>query len=80
MTGDAMTVLRDALALSEGDRADLAAELLASLPAPDGGLEVDSDEWLREIERRARSVVSGETELEDWDTVEERIRAKLASG
>jgi hypothetical protein len=66
--------------LAEGDRADLAAELLASLAVPDGGLEVGADEWLREMERRARSVVSGETELEDWDTVEKRIRAKLASG
>ena len=47
---------------------------------PEGGLEIDSEEWLREIERRARSVVSGETELEDWDTVETRIRAKLTSG
>jgi hypothetical protein len=33
---------------------DLADELLASLPAPDGGLEVDSEEGLREVERRAR--------------------------
>ena len=58
------------MALPESDRADIAAELLASLPHPEGGLEIDSEEWLREIERRARSVVSGETELEDWDTVE----------
>lgn len=66
MGSDAVTVLRDALALSEGDRAGIAAELLASLPGPEGGLEIDSDEWLREIERRARGVVSGETQLEDW--------------
>lgn len=80
MTSDALTILRDALALSEGDRADLAAELLASLPVSEGGLEIDSDEWLREVERRARSVESGETLLENWDTVEARIRAKLSSG
>lgn len=80
MASDAVTVLREALALPEGDRAGIAAELLASLPGPEGGLEVDSDEWLREIERRARSVASGETQLEDWDAVEQRIRAKLSSG
>jgi len=78
MSGDAMTVLREALALSEDDRAGLAAELLASLPPPPGILEVDSDEWLGEIERRARSVASGDAQLEDWETVENRIRAKLA--
>ena len=80
MTSEAATVLRDALALSEGDRADLAAALLASLPVPEGGLEVDSDEWMREIERRARSLASGETQLEDWEIVEQRIRAKLSGG
>lgn len=80
MSSDAMTILRDALALSDGDRADLAAELLASLPAPEGGLEIDSEEWLREIERRARSLESGEAQLESWDVVEQRIRAKFSSG
>ncbi len=80
MTSDALTILRDALALSEGDRADLAAELLASLPAPSGAVEVDSDEWLAEIASRARSVASGEAQVEEWDTVETRIRAKLSGG
>lgn len=78
MGSDAVAVLREALALSEGDRADIAAELLASLPAPDGGLEIDSDEWLREIESRARRVLAGETALENWDTVEQRILGKLS--
>jgi len=53
---DAVTVLREALALPESDRADIAAELLASLPPPPGTLEVDSAEWALEIERRARRV------------------------
>jgi hypothetical protein len=77
MTSDAVTVLRDALALPETDRASIAAELLASLPEPEGGLTIDSDEWLREIEHRARDVLSGETVHEDWDTVERRILGKL---
>lgn len=79
MANDAVAVLREALALPERDRADIAAELLASLPGPEGGLEIDSDEWLREIEDRARRVLSGETQLEDWDTVEQRILGKLSS-
>ena len=68
------------MALSERDRADIAAELLASLPEPAGGLAVDSREWVREMERRARSVVSGETVTEDWDTVEARVLGRLAEG
>ena len=80
MTSDAVTVLREALALPDSDRADLAAELLASLPEPPDTLDVDSDEWAQEIERRARGVLSGETVTEDWDAVEERILGKLSGG
>lgn len=47
MSGGAMTILRGALALSYGDRADLAAELLATLPAPGRVVEIDSEEFLR---------------------------------
>jgi putative addiction module component (TIGR02574 family) len=79
VASDATAVLREALALSESERAGIAAELLASLPRPEGALEVDSDEWLREIDRRAGSVLAGETKLEDWDAVEKRILDKLSS-
>jgi Putative addiction module component len=80
MRSRAVTVLREALALSEGDRASIAAELLASLPEPEGSVAIDSDEWVREIENRARGVRSGETVFEDWDTVEQRILGKLSNG
>jgi len=80
MGSDAVTVLREALALPDTDRASIAAELLASLPEPEGGPAVDSDEWLREIEHRGRGILSGETVPEDWDTVEQRILGKLSNG
>ena len=80
MTSDPVAVLREALALPDGDRATIAAELLASLPEPEGGLVIDSEEWVREIEHRARRVLSGETVTEDWDTVEQRILGKLTDG
>jgi hypothetical protein len=80
MTSDPVAVLREALALPDGDRATIAAELLASLPEPEGGLVIDSEEWVREIEHRARGVLSGETVTEDWDTVEQRILGKLSDG
>jgi hypothetical protein len=73
MTIDAGTVLRDALALPDNDRANLAAELLTSRPGTEGGLEIDSEEWVREMEHRARGVLFGETQTEDWDVVEKRI-------
>ena len=80
MTSDALTVLREALSLPDSDRASIAAELLASLPEPEGGLAIDSDEWVREIEHRARGVLSGETVPLDWDAVEQRILGKLPNG
>lgn len=80
VTSDAMAVLREALALPDSDRADIAAELLASLPDPPRTLDPDSVEWAREIERRARAVLSGETATEDWNAVEERILGKLSKG
>lgn len=74
-----MSVLRDALALPDSDRATIAAELLASLPEPEG-VPIDSREWVHEIEHRAQGVLSGETVTEDWDTVEQRILGKLSNG
>lgn len=74
MGSDAVGLLREALGLSERDRADIAAELLASLPEPDD--DVDADAWLADIEDRARRIRSGETVCEDWDTVEQRLLAK----
>lgn len=78
MSSDALTVLQRALALPDDDRAGIAAELLASLPVPDGMLATDSEEWLREIESRARGVLTGEAVTADWDTVEQRILGKLS--
>ena len=55
MTSRAQEVLRDALALPVNERADVAAELLASLD--DGSAENPAEveaAWAAEIERRAR--------------------------
>lgn len=60
VTNDAVTVLREALALPESDRASIAAELFASLDGPDGDYSPEAaDAWAREIERRVERVVSG---------------------
>ena len=79
MGTDAAALLEQVLALPENEREDFAAALLARLPAPGAGLEVDSPEWVAEIERRARRVLDGESTADDWDVAERRILARLAA-
>jgi putative addiction module component (TIGR02574 family) len=72
MTQPAAAVLAEALRLDEHARAELAAELLASL---DGPADPDAEaEWAAEIERRVASIESGIATLESWDDVRRRIR------
>jgi hypothetical protein len=59
MTSRAQQVLREALELPVEERADVAAELLASLDeAPTQPAAEVEAAWAREIERRARRVMS----------------------
>lgn len=77
MTREAL--LQEALRLPRRERADVAAELLASL---DDELTEDPQElekaWAAEIERRARRVLAGESAGTPWEDVEQRIRTRLA--
>jgi putative addiction module component (TIGR02574 family) len=78
MTSRAQELLREALTLPVEERADVAAELLASLeesPADDP-VEVEAA-WAREIERRARRVMSGESTGEPWEDVRARAIQRL---
>jgi Putative addiction module component len=69
---------REALALPESERADLAAELLVSLEAPtDEDMSVIRSSWAVEIERRARRVLAGEAASQDWTTVRQRLADAL---
>ena len=79
MTSRAQELLRDALALPADERADVAAELLASLdePAPTEATAVEAV-WAREIERRARRVMAGESAGEPWGDVRKRVVRRLA--
>ena len=70
---------QQALALTDDERADLAAELLASLEEQtDDDAEVVRVAWAEEIERRARMVIMGESPTEPWETVRQRIVDELA--
>lgn len=74
MSDRAQTLLREALTLSLEERADVAAELLASLddPATEDPAAVQAA-WAAEIERRAQRVLSGESVGEPWEDVRTRI-------
>jgi len=64
-------VLADALRLEPDSRAEVAAELLASLDGP-----ADSDAeaaWDAEIERRIAAIEAGTVRLEPWSEVKRRI-------
>ena len=78
MTSRTQELLREALTLPVAERADVAAELLASLD--DGGTE-DAAEveaaWAAEIERRARRVMAGESAGIAWEDVRRRAEAVL---
>ena len=75
MTKAAEAVLADALRLDPDARAELAAELLASL---DGPADFDADAaWNVEIERRVAAIEAGTVRLEPWEEVKRRIEREI---
>jgi hypothetical protein len=73
MSTTADDLLREALQLSEEERARVAAELLASLE-PD--IETrDEEAWIAEVERRARAAVGGLPGL-TWDEIRTRVQER----
>jgi putative addiction module component (TIGR02574 family) len=81
MTDRAQAVLREALTLPLEQRADVAAELLASLDdeaATTNPAAVEAA-WGREIERRARRVMADESAGEPWEDVRERVARRLTN-
>ncbi len=71
MTKATEAVLADALRLDADSRAQLAAELLASL---DGPSDPDAEEaWQAEIARRVADLNAGKVKLEPWEDVKRRI-------
>ena len=75
MTKAAQAVLADALRLDLNARAELAAELLASL---DGPADADAEAaWNVEIERRVAAIEAGTVRLEPWEDVKRRIEKEI---
>jgi putative addiction module component (TIGR02574 family) len=71
MSKPSRAVFADALRLEPQTRAELAAELLASLDGPaDPNAEAA---WDAEIDRRIASIEAGTVTLEPWEQVKRRI-------
>ena len=71
MGADAQRILESALALSDKERAEIAAKLLDSLDGdPDAGAEAA---WVDEITRRAERLEAGESKLVDGAQVRENM-------
>ncbi len=81
MTNHAQSLLREALSLSDEERADLVAELLVSLEGPPEDDEAAAEQaWAEEVERHARRVLAGEAHGEDWGQVRDRVGRALTDG
>ena len=76
MTREASRLLEEALELSAGDRARMAAELLASL---DGRQEDVREAWAAEIKRRLAEADADPSNDEDWRTALDDIRREVLS-
>lgn len=72
----AKKLLHEAMELPNEERAELAAELIASLDGPrDADVETA---WAAEIERRVAKVLSGESRGTAWEKVRERIKRQIS--
>ena len=67
-------LLNEALDLSADDRAELAAELLASLDGPRDASAPAA--WADEIRRRVDRAVAGEAKGTPWPELRERLRGR----
>jgi putative addiction module component (TIGR02574 family) len=78
MTVTRNQILQDALALSEQERAEIAARLIESL---DVGAEAEAAEaeaaWAAEIERRCAALDAGKTGTTSWEDVRREIQAEI---
>lgn len=75
MSEGARKLLQDALKLAVSERAELAAELLASLEGEDQE-EVEAA-WAAEIEQRARRALADPEGGVSWETVRDELRDEL---
>jgi putative addiction module component (TIGR02574 family) len=76
VTTNAQKLFEQALTLAANDRAELAAQLLASLDEVEADVE---SAWAAEIERRAAEARQNPDDDEDWRTVLDGIQREVLS-
>lgn len=76
VTTNAQKVFEEALRLALSDRAELAAQLLASLDEVEADVE---SAWAAEIERRAAEARQNLHDDEDWRAVLDEIQREVLS-
>lgn len=76
MPRTAEQLLADALQLPDPERLELALELLGSVAPEVPGSTLSDQEWIEELERRARAASSGSPGLA-WRDVRAAIERKL---
>ncbi len=78
MASTADRLLGEALKLAPDERARIVAELLATLE-PDSPSQSRSDEeWIQEVERRARAAMAGHPGVL-WTEARNQIRSRLST-
>lgn len=77
MTHEADELLKKALELSPGERAELAGSLIESLDKADEGV---TEAWNEEIARRIEELDTGKVKTIPWDEVRRKVTAKLRNG
>jgi putative addiction module component (TIGR02574 family) len=81
MTSEARDLLDAALALPTGERAGVAAALLASLDdGTDAEAEAVEAAWVAELQGRAGRVTTGESPGVPWEDVRADLAGRLARG
>lgn len=78
MSTTADRLLKEALRLSDDERAALAADILSTLP-PDVPIEQRSaEEWIAAIEARAQAAIDGQPGI-SWQQVRSEIEDRFAA-
>jgi putative addiction module component (TIGR02574 family) len=78
MASAADRLLDEALKLAPDERARIVAELLATLEPDLPSHRRSDEEWIREIERRARAAAAGSPEV-PWTAARDQIRSRLST-
>lgn len=76
MAPSTQQLLKDALGLTDQQRAELVVELLDSLHPVEPGQERSDAEWLAEIERRARAAQAGSPGV-SWEEARKQVLDRL---